>query len=84
MGRIRISLFRCMEIKRTTGLVALRLFLFLVIPNDTIPILSVCRVYTGVGCFVSFSTLRLGNTQARVAQSLLFLLVCAPGKVVVS
>jgi hypothetical protein len=84
MGRIRISLFQRMEIKRTTGLVALRLFLFLVIPNDTIPILSVCRVYTGVGCFISFSTLRLGNTQARVAQSLLFLLVCAPGKVAVS
>jgi hypothetical protein len=85
MGRIRISLFRRMEIKEYHGLGGVTTFpSFLVIPNDTIPVLSVCREYTGVGCFVSFSTLRLGNTQARVAQSLLFLLVCDPGKVAVS
>jgi hypothetical protein len=86
MGRIRISLFRRMEIKEYHGLGGVYdLFpLFLLYQMIPYQLLSVCRVYTGVGCFVSFSTLRLGNTQARAAQSLLFLLVCAPGKVAVS
>ena len=62
--------------KNTTGLVAFTTFflLFLVIPNDTIPIRSALAERMRVlGVLSRFSTLRLGDGRVRVAPSLLFL-----------
>jgi hypothetical protein len=78
MGRIRISLFRRMGIKEYHGLGGDTTFpsflLYQMIPYQT---RTLCRAYTGVGCFFSFTTLHLDIGQVSVAQSLL---VCAPGR----